>query len=117
MTGAILVAAAIWTIAAAIGAIAIVAVACRWAWATIRDWWLRATAVIKKTQGELSSEPVPHWPAEHAMLLIALCGPCQGRDGDCICPIQCGELPCMGGFSDEDVRFLRGLSMPEGTDQ
>lgn len=129
----------IWVIAVTIGILILLACTCREAWAAVRDWWLRARAVIEETREELGEEPEPYWPAgdvpvppcpcppgcqcprstvsEHAALLAALCNPCQGGDGACICITPCkGEPACVGGFSDEDVQFLRGLRM-EGTGQ
>ena len=99
---------------------------------TVLDWWGRqwrdARAVIEESREELACEPVPYLPAclcpacerlvsEHAALLAALCDPCRGGDGECACTSQCGQPPCTGGLSDETVRFLAGLTMPEGTDQ
>lgn len=72
---------------------------------------------------EYGDEPVPYWPpeaaealTEHALLLTVLCNPCNDGTGECLCTIQCGQLPCMGGFSDEDVAFLKSLTW-KGTDQ
>ena len=78
---------------------------------------LRAARIIRRTQSGWDL-PVPYWPVpEDALLLTVLCPPCRGRGGTCSCAIQCGQPECMGGFSDEDIEFLGGLSMPEGTDQ
>ena len=87
--------------------------------------WRDARAVIHLTQHETDVDmPVPYRLAAdteirvtQAMVLAAFCGPCRDAAGDCACTVPCGHPECLGGFSDDDVDFLHGLTTPEGGDQ
>jgi hypothetical protein len=86
--------------------------ACCW----VRDWWGRARDVIRLTQdeAELSSEPVPYWPA------------CPCPPG-CRCPLSPPDAERAFGehaetalrvVSTEDAdEFLKWLMTQEGTEQ
>ena len=90
----------------------------------IRRHWAART-VIQRTQSVWDT-PVPYWPATgteiavtNAMLLTMLCRPCRDGDqtGTCTCTVPCGQLECLGGFSDDDIKFLYETAPPEGDSQ
>lgn len=91
--------------------------------AGIISQWRAARIIIRTTQDEYN-QPVPYWPitadelsTAHTEILAGLCFPCNNRSGDCICTAQCGHDECVGGFDDDTVAFLRGLTQPKGPDQ
>ena len=108
---------AFWAIIAclALGAIAWAASAC----IALRDSWRDARAVIEQTGAELSSEPVPYWPAAtiDALATMITCPACPGRRGQCTCSGPCGDLACTGGFDPADLEFMERLTTQEGTDR
>ena len=84
-----------------------------------RDSWRDARAVIEQTQEELSSKPVPYWPAAtiDALATMITCPACPGRRGQCTCSGPCGDLACTGGFDPADLEFMERLTTQEGTDR
>ena len=106
---------AFWAIIACLvlGAIAWAASACCWIWIAWRE---RETS--KEPEDELSSEPVPYWPAAtiDALATMITCPACPGRRGQCTCSGPCGDLACTGGFDPADLEFMERLWL-KGTDQ
>ena len=115
---------AFWVIAAfvavliPIGAILLAEQAVR-AVQAVLAWRWRDTPVSWAAQVELSSEPVPYWPAAtiDALATMITCPACPGRGGQCTCSGPCGDLACTGGFDPADLEFMERLTTQEGTDR